>query len=331
MGRSPELANIGAALAPWLLAHRRLLVVTHTRPDGDALGSAFGFAQALNDRGQAARVFVDAPLPAAYVEFAPADLLVDVPVAWADFDAVVCLDCANLKRLALPNGAALAQVPLPSCNIDHHVDNARYGDLALVAPATAATAELLTHLLQSWGWPLTAAAATRLLIGVLTDTGGFRHQNTTPTVLRTAADLLAAGADHPRVVRAVYGRETSGMLQLKAHIYRTLQLACGGRYAWFTLTPEVLTTCGVDERDTEDLIDTVRALQGVEIACRLQQVAEGVRVSLRSQNPAFPVIEIAHQLGGGGHPMAAGALQQGADLATTEARVLALVKELLGG
>jgi phosphoesterase RecJ-like protein len=331
MASSPDLVAAATALAPWLLAHPRLLVVTHTRPDGDALGSAFGFAQALNDRGLAARVFVDAPLPAAYVEFAPADLLVAVPVAWTDFDAVVCLDCANLKRLALPNGATLAQVPLPSCNVDHHVDNARYGDLVLIEPATAATAQLLTHLLQAWGWPLSAAAATRLLIGILTDTGGFRHQNTTPAALRTAADLLAAGADHPRVVRAVYGRETPGMLQLKAHIYRTLQLGCGGRYAWFCLTPQVLAECGVDERDTEDLIDTVRALHGVEIACRLQQVPEGVRVSLRSQNAAFPVIEIAHQLGGGGHPLAAGALQKGADLATTEARVLALVKELLGG
>lgn len=327
----PATAADYAALLAWWRAQAQVLIITHQRPDGDAVGALAGAYGLAQDLGLRAHAYVAEGVPARYQAFTPPGLWVGTAPALAECTAILCLDCARADRLALPANRPLASFGLPSANVDHHFDNPRYGSQVLVDIARAATCELLACLAQQQGIAISPATATALLIGVLTDTGGFRFNNTGPDTLRTAAWLIERGADYPLVMRHLYFSIPLAVRQLEAHLTTNLQFGCGGRFAWFTVDPALLARFGVDERDTEDLVDIARCVAGVEVACRLQQVAEGVRFSWRSINPARPVLPVAQQLGGGGHLLAAGALVPGIDLAAGVTLLQRCAEELFRG
>lgn len=327
MSQPTDAARVHA----WLKERRRLLIVTHQRPDGDALGSAFAARDALSQAGIHCQVFVDEAIPQAYAEFAPDDLLVDTSVDLDTFDGLLCLDSAKANRVALPSGVTIENCGLSVCNVDHHLDNPRYGEIALVDSSQAATCEVLTRFFEEFDWSISKDCAELLLIGIITDTGSFRHENTTPDSLRATARLIERGADYQRVMRAVFQNETPSMLRLKGMVFERLKMALDGRLAYFFLTSEMMESCGVDSKDTEDLIDIVRSLRGVDVVCRIQEVSDGVRFSFRSQNPDYPIIGLAQRFGGGGHAMAAGASGDGMTLQEAETLLVQYTEDLLSG
>lgn len=297
-------------IVTWLQSGKRPLLLTHIRPDGDAYGALIGLLGALRDYGIPACGYLSSPLPARYRQlFAiPPGLYDGTPLpADASFDAVLCLDAATAERVALPPGREHLLTEMPVANIDHHPDNPGYGDCSWVDATCAATSQMVVTLLDAAGIPLSPDAATPLMTGLLTDCGGFRFNNTDPAALRCAADLIDHGIDYPRIVDALFFSEAYERLRFKGQLLESAHFACDRRLLFAVVNPAMLEAAGIELADTENLVDALRTVTGVDICCLIQQEAEATRFSLRARSPAFPVAGIARALGGGGHALAAGA------------------------
>lgn len=295
----------------WLRGCRRLLILTHRRPDGDAVGTALAAWHVLGDAGIACRVVLDTPIAPRYRPFIP-DSLNAGPLAIGErFDGILCVDCARPDMLVLPAGWDLHALPAPICNLDHHVDNTRYGAVNLIDPECSAAAELLLHLFRTAGWTVSPTAATAMMLGLVMDTGGFRFTNTDVGCLDAAAWLMRQGARYDTVIDRVFFREPISRARLKARLVETTHFVLDNRLAYAWITDALLRECHAGPHDTEGLIDTLREIDGVQIACLLQADGKDIRVSFRSRSEAFPVIRIAQALGGGGHTLAAGATARG--------------------
>lgn len=303
-------------LADWLSTRRSLLVVTHERPDGDAIGSLFGLSCALEARGHRCLRYLSQGVPPRYRPLVPTGMeaLAAPAPDLAAIDGVVCLDVANEGRADLPGGMSMADVPCPVANIDHHADNSRFGDLVWVDEGRAATAQMLTVFLRERGFDIPPPAAECLLVGLIMDTGGFRFRNTDPGVLRDAAFLLESGADLHGAMDALFFRRPYRHKLFEGQLMRDATFACGGRLLYAVLDPALMADYGVLQGDTEGMIDALRAVDGVDIACLLQAEEGAVRFSLRSRSPEWSVRRIAAELGGGGHVLAAGARAEGLSL-----------------
>jgi phosphoesterase RecJ-like protein len=321
-------------VAAWLCARKRLLLLTHERPDGDAIGSLLGLGHALRGAGIDCTAALCAPPPRRYtfLSAAAAGFLSVGPLA-CDCDAVdgvVCLDVSTRARLELPPGVAWSQLAAkPLCLVDHHGDNEKFGGLNWVVPGKTATAQLIVDLCRYAGWTISADCAACLLVGLIMDSGGFQFANTTAGVLRDAAALIDAGADHAAVMDALFFHEPFGRRVLAARLVQNARFEIDRRFAYAVLPPEWLRELAVSASDTEGLIDALRAIDGVDICCLISPEPGAMRVSLRSRSPLLRVDEVAHALGGGGHPLAAGAKLSGQPLADVEARVLNEVRKVL--
>ena len=295
-------------VATWLRAHRRLLLITHVRPDGDAFGSVVGLLSGLTSAGFDCQGFLGTPLPDRYRDIFPRlpGLLESKPPDLTAVDAVVCLDTANWQRADLPPGLA-RDTSLPVCNIDHHPDNTGFGHEHWIAPDRTATAQMLTELLDVMGVPVAEATATPLFTGLVTDCGGFRFRNTNAGALRTAADLMERGAAYSAIMNNLFFREPYSKLLLKAHLLENARFAHDNRLLYTVLDEDALEQYGVQPADTENIIDTLRVVDSVDIACLIQPEEGQVRFSFRARSEQARVDRIAHELGGGGHPLAAGA------------------------
>jgi len=301
-----------------------VLLLTHDRPDGDAIGALAGLLDALRANGKQAGAWMPEAPPPRYRGFLPDEVRIGGPAPnLAAYALVICLDFSQPDRcpsVRLDHPAIL--------NIDHHPDNTRFGRWNLVAPEACATTEILHWLIAAAGWELPAEAATALLLGVVMDTGGFRFDNTGSGALATAADLVEAGADYRQVVAGMFFAKPMGLVRLEADLaLNHLQAEADGRYAWAWLDPSLFAAHGVAENETEGLIDVLRGIAGTVVVALFQPRGGDIRVSLRSKDLRVPVGPIARAFGGGGHEMAAGATLAGMDrdqaVAAIRDRVLA--------
>ena len=289
-----------------------LLILTHVKPDGDAIGSALGMMTLLRENGKNADALLPEDVPAKYRSIAGNAYLTDpAQVDWAQYHAVLMLDCAAQERCALGNGGAIP-AEMPVFCIDHHERNSVDAVWKWAEPSAAATCEMAVFLAEELHWSVSSAAATLLLLGMITDTGSFRFQNTSGSALRAAAMLREWGADWDKVVNAVYYSKPRNQQLLEAELLREhCQLSADGAYAWALLTPELLAKYEFDMRDGEHLIDLLREIDTVKIAALLYLRGNDVRISLRSKDDRYPVFPVAQSFGGGGHRMAAGAFFAG--------------------
>ena len=235
------------------------------------------------------------------------------------------MDCSTRARVAA------ADYPIEQCptviNIDHHPDNERFGTLVQLNPAAAAAAEELYTLFRDAGFRISAENATRLLLGIITDSGCFRFDNTSADTLRTAAELMELGADHHRIIVSVFSSRPENLVRLEAELgSKHLKTAFGGKFAWMYLDPEVLKQFGVDIRNTESLIELPRNIAGVELAATLRPEKDGFKLSLRAKNAPYSAGRIARRLNGGGHEMAAGGFIPADNLRTAEQILLQQVE-----
>jgi phosphoesterase RecJ-like protein len=199
-------------------AAQRILITTHIRPDGDAIGSSLALGLALVDAGKQVQVVLADGVPSSY-KFLPGTDMVHAK-ADGEFDLIVSVDCSDLKRV----GSALDGYRPPDLVIDHHLTNESFGTLNLVDSQAAATASLLTRYMPEWGLRLTAPIAANLLTGLVTDTLGFRTTSTTPETLHQAADLLELGADLSTIYFKSLSRRTYP--SQSAPTYRRDRLDC---------------------------------------------------------------------------------------------------------
>jgi phosphoesterase RecJ-like protein len=298
----------------------------HIRPDGDCIGSELALALALRRQGKEVVCWNEDPLPQKYAFLDPGHL-VQIPKAGAEFDLVIALDCATFERLGSIGPAVEHRKLL--INIDHHQSNTRYGDLNWISDREASTGELVFRILRVAGWAITPAMADCLFTAVSTDTGSFQYSTTKPVTYHTAGELVKLGANLEKVCHEVYQSFPLSRVRLLKHLYSHFHLTGRDRIAYLWLKNRDFARTGADRDDTEGLIDHLRAIEPVVVACIFEEIEpELTRISLRSKSDAVNVSDIAAQFGGGGHRGAAGARVAGKPL-SVQRRVVAAIKKAL--
>jgi bifunctional oligoribonuclease and PAP phosphatase NrnA len=305
--RDAKFAEIGRALRE----HRKFAVLSHVRPDGDALGSTLALALSLKELGKEVRAWNEEGMLEKYNFLARAELLTQPPSAPEDFDVAIALDTAVQNRLGTTATAAVGSAKL-WVNIDHHPSNPRYGDLVYIDPTAPATGQILFEFLTNQKFPVTPAIAENLYAAISTDTGSFQYPNTTVRTFEIAGELVRCGVDVGRISQLLYENFPRRRIELLRELLGTMRFACDGKLAWFSLSQAAALALGVLPEDNEGLIDHLRATRGVIVAIFFEELPDGkVRVSMRSKNEAVDVCAICTQFGGGGHVLAAGARLRG--------------------
>lgn len=297
-----------AALLAALASARRVVIVSHEKPDGDAFGSALALAGFLRAAGRPAVAVGLEPVGDAYRFLRGLrDALSAEAYRPAEGDLVAICDCGAPDRIPGPLREAAAR--LPSVCIDHHKTNTGFKGLAYLDPAASSTAELIWRLACAAGWPMEPPTAEALWVGLVTDTGRFAYDCTSPATLECAADVLRRGSvDSAGINEELFGNISVARLQLQQRALASFERAAEGRIAVISLAAEDYAACAADARDSENFVDIARSIRGVDLAAFLYAGAEGreSRLSLRTRAP-FDAAGFCRALGGGGHARAAGA------------------------
>jgi phosphoesterase RecJ-like protein len=301
-----------------LRAAPSVAVFSHVYPEGDAIGASLGACLALEAAGKAAGAYNAGPLPVGLRHLPAIEKLRErVERAYACYLVVDTTDPARTGGLL--DARAPGAVVL---NVDHHPGNSGFGDLNWVETAASSAGEMVYQLLRAGGFPVPAPAADNLYAAILTDTGSFRHANTSPAALHAAAELVAAGAAPADVARCLFGQRSPREYRLLQLALDTLGVSADGRVAWISVSRAAQEAAGVGLEAAEDFVQYPRALAGVEVALTFKEAAAGeVKVSLRSRG-ALDVAAVARRFGGGGHRNAAGCTLRG-DLEAARAAILA--------
>jgi phosphoesterase RecJ-like protein len=294
-----------------LRSAEKVIVVTHENPDGDALGSLIAMHEILASLGKDSLPFIaerELPLPPEY-RFLTVPRLITAPPADVEERTIVFLDCGNVER----NPAESLRKPgIHTINIDHHHDNTRFGTVNLVDPAASCTAEIVWELMRGLGVTPTRPIAEALYVGLITDTGKFMYENTSPRAHRMAAELIEAGVDVHSVYRHVYEGVPLGKLALLARGLANVQRFDSGRLTVTDLGARDFAAADAEESYSEGVIDHLRAVEGTAVAALVRDKlndADGDdqrKVSLRASDDRVDVSLIARAMGGGGHRQAAG-------------------------
>jgi bifunctional oligoribonuclease and PAP phosphatase NrnA len=292
--------------------------VSHVKPDGDTLGAGLALGLALKSIGKRVGYFQQDPVPRNLrflpdSEFVARDVPADLP---ADTLWVFC-DMSDSSRAGefLP---AIARENM--LDIDHHLGNSHFGALNYVIPTEASTGTCVLRLLRGLGTAITPEIATCILTTIMTDTGAFMHQNTTAAVLRMSADMIELGADKPLITEEIFANKRYAATKLLGMALERAKLEDDGRYCWTYVDEEMLRACGADGEDTEEIVQHLRAIEGVEAAALFKDYEGAVRVSLRSSGK-INVQAAAAMLNGGGHFMASGLTYEDGDLEAAVAAV----------
>jgi phosphoesterase RecJ-like protein len=290
----------------WLRRGNRFLITSHANPDGDAIGSELGLARIVRSQGKGAVIWNRDATPAIYRPLPGSERIhtgSEPPAGFPDhFDAAIVLECPSLDRTGLEE----ALEPLTLINVDHHLGNQHYGKVNWVDSAAPAVGEMVYRLAQGLKVPLGDTTATCLYLTLVTDTGGFRFSNATPSAFEAAAALVREGARPEQVSEWLYESYPLPMMRLLAAMLSTLTLHREGRISTVHISQEMFEQCGASSGDTEGLIDYPRSIAGVQAAALARQIGERrYKMSLRSRGEV-DVEKVARRHGGGGHKNAAG-------------------------
>jgi phosphoesterase RecJ-like protein len=306
--------------------NKTFCIVGHVRPDGDCIGSQLGLAMALRNEGKKVFCWNEDVVPQKY-KFLNPDGLFQKLKRGLKFDCVIAVDCASFERLGKTSECVADRKIF--INIDHHESNTRYADINWVSAREPSCGELIFRLLKVAHWPITKPIADNLFTAVSTDTGSFRYPTTRPGTFHAAAELVTRGANLAKICDEVYQSYPLSRAKLLKHVYSRFHLTHHDQIGWFWLKQADFTRTGGESEDTEGLIDHIRNIEPVVVACVFEEVEPGlVRISLRSKSDKVNVNEIAAQFGGGGHPAAAGAKISGQPL-SVQRKVIAAIKRAL--
>lgn len=311
-----SFAEIGRTLRD----HNTIAILSHVRPDGDALGSALALGLSLRQLGKNVHIWNEEGMLEKYSFLPRGELMAKPPSEPQDVDLAVALDTAIQNRLGSA-GQAIRSAKL-WINIDHHVSNPGYGDLVYIDPTAPATGQILFELIKSENLPLDPDIAENLFVAISTDTGSFQYPNTTARTFQIAGELVQVGLNIGEIGQKTYENYPRRRIELLRELLRTMQFEADERVASFALDLKTASELGVIPEDNEGLIDHLRAIRGVIVAVFFEELADGkVRVSMRSKTEAVDVCAICEKFGGGGHKLAAGARIRGT-LAEVRERVL---------
>jgi phosphoesterase RecJ-like protein len=294
------------AIADAIGVRGRFVISSHTRPDGDAIGSQVAMAYALRALGKRVRVINRDMAAPPLMEFPGVSEIEIADGADGDFEAAIVMECGDLGRTGV-TGLDRSFV----INIDHHPGNNSYGQINWFDPGAAACGEMVYEIIQALGVPLSRDIATHIYLAILTDTGSFHYSSISPRTFDICRATLEAGVDPVLVARTVYDTNSVGRLRLFGAVLNTMQIDPEGRIALIFLDHEMADTAGGTYEDTEGLINlplTAKEIQAVVFFKHVE--GDEYRVSMRSKG-AVDIGAIAKALGGGGHRNAAGCTVHG--------------------
>ncbi|GIP33115.1 bifunctional oligoribonuclease/PAP phosphatase NrnA [Paenibacillus sp. J2TS4] len=299
------------AAAQFIRNHDRFLVVSHLNPDGDAIGSTLAVGWMLEHMNKTFQMVNEDPIPPKYNFLWGSDqvgLISEMPEE-ERFDAIISLDCADIRRMGPLHNRIHPDTPL--LNIDHHATNEGFGSCVWIEAEAAATAELLYDLVNELQIPWTTDLANCIYTGLLTDTGGFRYSNASPKVLLIASEMLGYGVKGSELANVLLEKMTYAHLVLLQKSLAKLSFAYDRKIAWISVTVEDTAEAQAVNEDMEGLVNYPRNIEGVEVGLLFKEIDNGTfKVSLRS-NGKVDVARIAKSFGGGGHTLAAGCTLHG--------------------
>jgi phosphoesterase RecJ-like protein len=300
---------------------KKVIIASHVRPDGDAIGSLLGLGLALQDAGKAVQMVLVDGVSASFRHLEGSELIVKKPTG--EHDTFITVDCADFKRV----GKVFENFGQPDINIDHHKTNERFGKLNLIEPDEVATAAILTNHLPEWGYKITKPIAAALLTGIVTDTLGFRTSNTNPSALRLCAMLMETGVDMTDLyMKSLVKKSFTAARYWGAGLSRLEQK---NGMVWATLTVEDRKKSGYGGNDDADLINMISAIDGNKVGMIfVEQNDQHVKISWRALEPGIDVSKVAQHFNGGGHAAAAGADVPGT-LTEVQPLVLKTTQEML--
>jgi bifunctional oligoribonuclease and PAP phosphatase NrnA len=303
MTTNPAIQQIVEAIR----SRQRFVLSSHSRPDGDSIGSQLAMLYALRALGKEAVAVNADPAPAPLMQFpGVADIRI-APQVEGEFDAAIIMECSDLARTGV-SGLDRSFV----INIDHHPGNTGFGDLTWFDSTAAACGEMVFDLVRALGVPLTREIATHVYLAILTDTGSFHYSSISPHTFEICHQTLAAGVDPVLVARNVYDSNSMGRLKLFGAVLSAMQIDATGRIAIVYLDHDMAREAGGTYEDTEGLINLPLTVKEIEAVVFFKQVeGEQYRVSMRSKGD-IDVGGVAKTFGGGGHKTAAGCTVTGA-------------------
>jgi bifunctional oligoribonuclease and PAP phosphatase NrnA len=316
---------------------KNVLITTHVRPDGDALGSVAAMAMGLRFKGIASTVLLLSHLPTKYA-FVFRDnkiVYVDAEKGWPAglsleaFDALLVVDTGTWSQLPGLR-ERIEKWPKPKLVVDHHLTQENWADAKLVVTEAAAAGEIVAELLDQWDVEFDLPIATVLYLAIASDTGWFQFSNTRPYTLRLAARLMEAGVETDAMYQALYQNERAERVALQTRAQGSLELLCDGRLAVMRIAKKDFEETRANVPDTENLINIPLQIRTVEVSLVFTEPKEPgpIRVSLRSKGQV-DVARFAEQFGGGGHARAAGLKVEGT-LQEVHDRVVGKMVERLG-
>ncbi len=313
--------SLDPAIKARLARARQVLIASHVRPDGDAVGALLGLGLALQQGGKIVQMVLADGVPSSFRHLEGADQI--KTNVQGPFDTFITVDCADFKRTGKPFDA----LRRPDINIDHHITNERFGELNLIEGEEVATSAILTRHLPRWGYAITQPVAAALLTGIITDTLGFRTSNITPQAMRQVATLMETGVDMPELyMRGLVRRSFEAARYWGRGL---LKLERNDGMVWGTLTLEDRRAAGYSGNDDADLINVIASIDGFKVGMIfVEQSDHRVKISWRALEPGVDVSPVAMHFGGGGHAAAAGADVEGT-LEEIQPRVIQTTKAIL--
>ena len=299
---SETAVTVPPALVDALRSTGPVLICGHARPDGDSIGSVMAMAGALRAIGRPVRTLCSDPAPASFdvlPGMAALEITREVDATGA---TVIVMESGALAR----TGVAGLEKASAIVNIDHHLGNTAYGTVNWFDEGAAACVEMVADAIDAIDVAWTSEIATHLYLGLLTDTGGFRHSHISARSFELARRCVLAGADPVRIGQVAYDSFSLGRVRLIGELLHGMRLDGDGRLAVLTLTPEMHRRAGSTPDETEGLINLPFTAQDIRAVCLLRSDEDGVtRVSLRSKG-TVDVRAVAQRFGGGGHKNASG-------------------------
>lgn len=317
-----------AELGTWLEQYQTFALMSHMRPDGDAIGSQLGLGLSLEAMGKTVHYWNVDGLPESLAFLAGSEKITTPPDEAPEIDVAIALDTATRVRLGEGNltAAAKAKVWL---NIDHHISNPLYGDVNYVDATSPATGQIVYEVLQQLQMPIPAGSRDAIYVAVSTDTGSFQYDSTTAKTYRMAADLVDRGLQVGKINAQTYDSHPYRRIELLRALLNTLELSPSGKVAHWQMLDQWRENLALQPDDSEGLIDMIRAIRGVQVAVFFEELPGGkIRVSMRSKDRGVNVCDIATRFGGGGHALAAG-IRMAGPISEAKQQVLAAIDEVL--
>jgi len=250
-------------------------------------------------------VLIPPPLPDMYGFLPGFAEIREEPPHGVDPQLVFFFDSGNLER----SGESVKRIASHATivNVDHHPSNSRFGDVNIIDADASAVGQMVMEMLDHFGYPITRTIASNLYVALLTDTGGFRHENTTPRALDDAARLARLGADPGRIATMVYKMRPETTLKLSGLALATMRVELEGKLAWAKVSRRMLKEANAVMAESEGIIDTLNSIAGLELAILFKEVNDSLtKISVRSRGPV-DAAALCATFGGGGHIRAAGA------------------------